>query len=239
MGPVDESGRTPPARKARKAFVAAMDGWDESAADTAVASLARSAGSNEVYELFFRYGARDFRSIGHKAIYVANSWRTLQCIGWQHAEPVLRSLAYALLMHEDGNPATRDDPADLPWKLNQQRANRIKEGLDRRHARHGGRGRPARHAPARAGATTSLRAGGRAAQSRGLPAVGLGRHVRRRRGTAAPPAGHRRPARGDDHQRPALLPFQASGDDRTRRLLMLQNAAFLPMFRAAMDGRGR
>ncbi len=33
--------------------------------------------------------------------------------------------------------------------------------------------------------------------------------------------------------------FQASGDDRTRRLLMLQNAAFLPMFRAAMDGRGK
>ena len=53
--------------------------------------------------------ARDFRSIGHKAIYVANSCRTLQCIGWQHAEPVLRSLAYALLMHEGGNPAKRDD----------------------------------------------------------------------------------------------------------------------------------
>ena len=33
--------------------------------------------------------------------------------------------------------------------------------------------------------------------------------------------------------------FQASGDDRTRRLLLLQNAAFLPMFRAAMDGRGK
>ncbi len=30
--------------------------------------------------------------------------------------------------------------------------------------------------------------------------------------------------------------FQASGDDHTRRLLMLQNAAFLPLFRAAMEG---
>ena len=92
-----------PARR-REAFIAAMDDWDESAADAAVAGLARTAGFNEVYELFFRYGARDFRDIGHKAIYVANSWRTLQCIGWQHAEPVLRSLAYALLKHEGGEP---------------------------------------------------------------------------------------------------------------------------------------
>src|SRR4051794_24975201 len=127
MAPVDESA-VPPARKARKAFTEAMDRWDEAAADAAVAALARSAGSNEVYELFFRYGARDFRSIGHKAIYVANSCRTLQCIGWQHAEPVLRSLAYALLMHEGGNPAGRDDPADRPWKRNQERADRVKEG---------------------------------------------------------------------------------------------------------------
>ena len=59
---------------------------------------------------------------------MANSWRTLQCIGWQHAEPVLRSLAYALLKHEDGNPAERDDPADRPWRHNQERAARIKEG---------------------------------------------------------------------------------------------------------------
>ena len=62
-------------------------------------------GADAVYEQFFRYGMRDFRSIGHKAIYVANSFRTLDCIGWHHAEPVLRSLAYALLKHEGGNPA--------------------------------------------------------------------------------------------------------------------------------------
>ncbi len=37
----------------------------------------------------WEYGARDFRNIGHKAIYAANAWRTLQAIGWRHAEPVL------------------------------------------------------------------------------------------------------------------------------------------------------
>src|SRR4051794_16920603 len=106
MKPVDEAN-VPPARKARDAFAAAMDQWDEPAADAAVAGLARSAGAQDVFELFVRYGARDFRDIGHKAIFVANSWRTLQTIGWQHAEPVLRSLAYALLKHEGDNPAQR------------------------------------------------------------------------------------------------------------------------------------
>jgi hypothetical protein len=32
--------------------------------------------------------------------------------------------------------------------------------------------------------------------------------------------------------------YQASGNDETRRLMMLQNAAFLPMFRGAMQDRG-
>ncbi len=85
-----------------------LDQWDEAKADVAVAGLSRTVGANQVFELFARYGARDFRSIGYKAIFVANSYRTLQCIGWHHAEPVLRSLAYALLNHRGSpNPAHR------------------------------------------------------------------------------------------------------------------------------------
>src|SRR5205085_2583975 len=99
MRPVDETA-VPAPHNAHKAFTTAMDNWDEAAADAAVAGLARTAGANEIYEMLFRYGVRDLRSIGHKAIFVANSLRTLRCIGWQHAEPVLRSLAYAILMHE-------------------------------------------------------------------------------------------------------------------------------------------
>jgi len=56
-----------------------------------LAAWARTGGANEIYEAFWRYGARDFRDIGHKAIFVANSYRTLQTIGWRHAEPILRS----------------------------------------------------------------------------------------------------------------------------------------------------
>jgi hypothetical protein len=236
MGPVDESA-VPPARKARQAFMAAMDAWDESAADAAVASLARSAGSDEVYELFCRYGARDFRSIGHKAIYVANSWRTLQCIGWQHAEPVLRSLAYALLMHEDGNPAQRDDPADRPWRRNQERADRIKEGWT------GGKS----DWSATADLLGTLRKGSSDDACDQVVELlnreispqcvwdalfnGAGELLLRQPGLVAL---HAVTSTNALH-----YAFQASGDDRTRRLLMLQNAAFLPMFREALGGRGK
>jgi len=89
MGPVEESA-VPPAHKAKQAFIDAMDNWDESAADVAAVGLARHLKPAQIFELLCRYGARDFRSIGHKAIFVANSWRTLRHIGWQHVEPLLR-----------------------------------------------------------------------------------------------------------------------------------------------------
>ena len=81
MAPVKESA-VPPGHKAHDAFSKAMNRWDVEAADAAIAGLARGTGANRIFELFARYGPRDFRSIGHKAIFVANSWRTLQCIGW-------------------------------------------------------------------------------------------------------------------------------------------------------------
>jgi len=113
MPPVEE-GKLPSATQAKKRFVEAMDDWDVEAADRAIAALTRSAGAAEVIELFWRYGARDFRDIGHKAIYAANAWRTLQTIGWRHAEPVMRSLSFALLEHEGDNPAKRDAEPDRP-----------------------------------------------------------------------------------------------------------------------------
>ncbi len=56
MPALDES-KVPSADAARKRFTEAMDNWDEEAADAAVAGLARSAGADEVIELFWRYGA--------------------------------------------------------------------------------------------------------------------------------------------------------------------------------------
>ncbi len=121
MAPVDES-KLPSAHTARKRLTEALNDWDEEGADRAVTALARSEGAAGVWEVLWPYGARDFRDIGHKAIYTANAWRTMQTIGWRHAEPVLRSLAYALLDHRGGNPAKGNDPADLPGRANLPRA---------------------------------------------------------------------------------------------------------------------
>jgi hypothetical protein len=214
-----------------------MDRWDEDAADAAVAGLARSAGANEICELFFRYGMRDFRSIGHKAIYVANSWRTLQCIGWQHSEPVLRSLAYALSMHEGGNPAERDDAADRPFRRNEELAKKIRpEWRDGRVDNAATREmletlRSASNDDA-CDQVVSLLNRGVAPQS-----IWDALHV------AAGEFLMRQPAIVALHAvtttNALSFAYHASGNDETRRLLLLQNAAFLPMFRAAMDGRGR
>jgi hypothetical protein len=236
MAPVDEKAVPPPGR-AREAFIAAMDRWDEAAADAAIAGLARTAGSNEIYELFMRFGARDFRDIGHKAIYVANSWRTLNCIGWQHAEPILRSLAYALLQHDGGNPADRDDPADRPMRRNQLLATRIKEGW------RAGQCEP----NAAADLLSTLRTGSDDDASRQVVEL-LNRGVGPQTIWDAlfDGAGElllRQPNIVSLHAVTTTnamhYAYQASGDDLTRRLLMLQNAAFLTLFRGALGGRGK
>lgn len=124
MKPADEA-KLPSADDAAKEFTAAMDAWDEERADRAIVALGRAEGAAEVFEQFWIYGARDFRDIGHKAIYAANAWRTLNTIGWRHQEPVLRSLAYGQLDHRGGNPAKRDDPADRPGRANMPRAGKL------------------------------------------------------------------------------------------------------------------
>jgi hypothetical protein len=238
MPALDES-KVPSADAARKAFAEAMDNWDEEAADVAVAALARTAGANEVFELFCRYGCRDFRDIGHKAIYVANSWRTLNAIGWRHAEPVLRSLAFALLDHRnEENPAKRDADADRPGRENLKRLADI-----------GPLSRPGRKRSA--DATTDLLAALRTANA--AEASGMAAHFLK--GAVDPAsvwdaiflaAGEllmRQPGIVGIHcltSANALhYAYQASGDDDTRKLVTLQGAAFMPLFRQAMTGRGK
>ena len=78
----DEAGRrdegAAAAQGARRRSPTAMDNWDVEAADVAVAALARHCEAGELFDLFARYGCRDFRDIGHKTIYVANAFRTLR-----------------------------------------------------------------------------------------------------------------------------------------------------------------
>ncbi|MDR3620355.1 MAG: hypothetical protein P4L85_13475 [Paludisphaera borealis] len=121
LGPVDES-RVPKPHRAKDDFIKAMDAWDVAAADVAVAGLCRGSGAAETMEPFWRMGVRDQRDIGHKAIFTAQSWRTLQAIGWENAEPVLRCLAYGLL------DAQGDRPGPVgPYAANLENARKIRE----------------------------------------------------------------------------------------------------------------
>ena len=91
------AGPFPSPERAGAELTAAMEAWDPERAERAAVSLARHRSASQVFEMLWRYGARDYRNIGHKAIFVANAHRTLNAIGWQHAEPVVRSLVLALL----------------------------------------------------------------------------------------------------------------------------------------------
>ena len=130
MKALDES-KIPSTLDITSSFRAAMDEWNEEATDFATAGLVRSAGAGQVFDLFAEYGCRDYRDIGHKAIFVANSWRTLQVIGWRHAEPILRSLAYALLQHNGPNPGHANHPADRAGRQNQEKLSLFRKGWQR------------------------------------------------------------------------------------------------------------
>ncbi len=234
LAPVDEAA-VPPAHRAKQAFIEAMDHWDEAAADAAIAGFVRTAGADELFEVFCRYGARDFRDIGHKAIYVANSFRTLEMIGWQHAEPVLRSLAYALLEHSDSkeNPAKADLKPDRPFRQNLE-------------AIKGVRGDWLAGKPSPA-ATTDLLQTLRGANANEASSA----TVKLLNDGVAPQAAFDAFFQGAGEllmQAPGILSlhamtftnamryaWQRSQSDETRRLLLLQNAAFLPLFRSRQD----
>ena len=236
MGPVAES-KLPAGHNAKERFIETMDNWDEEGADTAISSLVRNAGAADIMELFWRYGARDFRDIGHKAIYAANSWRTLQAIGWRHAEPVMRSLAYAILEHEGDNPARRDAEPDRPWRENLKRAALIRQDWQQ------GQVKP----EAAKDLLRTMRSASYA--EAGDFIVGLLNH-----GTDPSSVWDGLFLRAGEllMQQPGIIgvhcvtsvnalhfAYQTSGNDETRRMLMLQAAAFLALFYKRMKGPGK
>lgn len=235
---VDES-KIPPSHKAREAFIHAMDNWDEAGAEVAIAGLARTAGAHEIFQLLARYGARDFREIGHKEIYVANGFRTLEAIGWQHAEPILRSLAFALLDRDGAkdNPAKSNYSADRPYRHNSEQAPKIRDGwLD-------GKFDPA--------ATTAMLhtlrdASPNEASAKAIELLNRG---------ASPQSLFDAFFQASSElmiRSPGILSLHAStftnalhysfahcSDEQTRKLLLLQNASFLTLFRGDTKNEGQ
>ena len=239
MGPVDESA-VPAADKARarRSSTRWTTGTRRRPTPRSPAWRARPA-PGEIFELFCRYGARDFREIGHKAIYVANSFRTLESIGWQHAEPVLRSLAYALLDRgrRSGNPADARLPADRPCRRNQDCGHEIRGGLADGRASADGDARDApRAAPGDAEAASSWRSSCSTAASRrsrsGTPASRRGELLMRSRRGSSRCTRPRPPT-------PCTTPGSAAATTGRAGCCCLQNAAFLPLFRGEAGPRRR
>ena len=237
MAPVDESA-VPPARKARAAFTEAMDNWDEAAADAAVAALARSAGANA--------GLRAVLPLRRPRLPLDRPQGDLRRQQLPHAA------VHRLAARRAGPAVAGLRPADA-------------RGRQPRRARR--RGRPPLAAATRnwptgsrttgtdgkldAAATAELLATLRDGSdddaceqvvellNRGVAPQsiwdalfdGAGELLMRQPGIVAL---HAVTTTNALH-----YAYQASGDDETRRLLLLQNAAFLPMFREAMGGRGK
>jgi hypothetical protein len=236
MSAVNES-RIPTPAKAMAAFTEAMDKWDEEAADAAVAGLVRTAGANELFDVFAHYGCRDFRSIGHKAIYVSNAWRTLNTVGWQYAESVLRSLTYALLAREGAsNPADSDLDADRPGRRNLERALKFRDNWQT-----GKIDSAATHE------LLSTIYSGDADQLSNQIVETLNQGVSPQSVWDALLVGSgellmRQPGIVGIHTLTSTnalrYAYDTCGNDDTRKMLLLQNGAFLALFRGAMKGRG-
>jgi hypothetical protein len=238
LGPVEES-KVPPGHKAKQAFIEAMENWDIAAGDTAIVSLVRNSSAHEIFELLARYCIRDFREIGHKTIYLANSFRTLEAIGWHHAEPVLRSLVYAVLDpdrdRDKGNPAKLDLPADRPFRHNLENMKELRAAWF--------------DGSLNAGASAELLEAARTGSAKDTSDLA----VKLLNQGVAPQSifAALYDAAGEFlMQVPGILSLHATTftnaahyvwqhaqGDETRRLVLLQNAAFLPLFRT--DGKDK
>ena len=99
--PAPLKGPFPTADRAADVFHESMTKLDPETAERAVIALARARGPRQAMAELWQYGARRVAgTLGHHPIVVTNTWRTLEAMGWQHAEPVLRYIARSLPNHE-------------------------------------------------------------------------------------------------------------------------------------------
>ncbi len=125
------TGQLPSASQAEKDFHAGMEAFEPDRAERAIVVLARSQGAARVIEPLWHYGARDWTFIGHWAIWVANTWRTLETIGWQHAEPTLRVLVPGII-------GTGEYLKNQPYVANRERVEKATGKLPAAWAEDGG-----------------------------------------------------------------------------------------------------
>jgi hypothetical protein len=225
LGKPDEA-RLPKPEKAEAEFLRAMGAWDAEAADAAVTALCRNSGAAGTMEPLWRMAVRDQRNIGHKPIFAMQAWRTLQAIGWQHAEPVVRSLTLGLLdLHGDSRPV----PVG-PYEANLENAKKVRADWTQgkpdpaatRTLLDACRGSNPEEASA---AALKLLNDGVAPESLwDAVALSSGELLMRSPGIIAL---HATTSANALH-----YIFGASGDDTTRKLALLQAAGWQPLYRA-------
>ena len=95
LRPLNEAALPAPA-KAAQVFEGAMEGNNAPAARAAIVAVARSEGPRAAMERLWRWGAVccGGGNIGHNIIGIANTYRTLEVIGWRYAEPVLQFIIF-------------------------------------------------------------------------------------------------------------------------------------------------
>jgi hypothetical protein len=236
-------GRLAAAEDANAELSAAMEGWDIDGAERAVVALARHSGARAVFEELWTYGARDWRGIGHKAIYTANAWRTLQTIGWEHAEPVLRSLVCSLLSKGKAKRVDGYAFADQCYLPNVDRAKEAIGKLQRDWSAPRGEASVAKEVLDALRTGTSAQAcdealrhlvKGKAAAGAVWDAVHLAAVELAMRGSAPGSGVHEVTSANALHQA-----FLASKDPQTQLLLLLQAVGWMGQFKVLEEAEGK
>ncbi len=96
--PAPRPVRAVSASAARQEFVAAMEAWDADRADRALLDLLPHVDHDAFFEILWPLACRCSAFIGHKMIYTVQIERATQRIGWDHAQPALRNLVMTLLV---------------------------------------------------------------------------------------------------------------------------------------------
>jgi hypothetical protein len=234
--PIKLGGPPPAVDRAADELRAGIEGRDEDRAARAVVALARHHGAARVGEALWPFAGRDWTFIGHLAILVSNSWRLLQTIGWQHAEPVLRYVA-------SGLAGGKKDPADLAYFA--ENAARVDRTLKSLPADWAGDGEEPvltrellalirdRQADQAADLVVARLAAGTAKAGAVWDAVFLaaGEMIRAAQKNSTP-------LHSNTVANALRFAFGESGEPRTRLLILLQTVAWTVRFRAAMANSG-
>jgi len=113
----------PPPATAPGELAKGMESGDGDRTASALVALWRGGRRREMEELLALYGERDFRHIGHKAIFIANGLRVAESAGLENREQLVQSIGLALaLRYEDSQGADFDSA----WHRNRERAARLR-----------------------------------------------------------------------------------------------------------------